>query len=683
MKKIIWILVALVVVVVAAALIVPFFIPVETYKEQIALQVRDKTGRDLAIDGPVRFSLLPSLELEVHDVTFSNAPGGRAPEMAKLSQLRIQLELLPLIRGEVEVGSFVLVDAVIHLEVDENGRPNWEFAAAPAAAPAPEAEKPAGKAPGAPGLADIRLGDVRLVNGTVSYFDARSGETLDLSGINMKVSLPDLDSPLEVDGEVVWNDEKVEMEVWAERPRQLVEGGTTAVNFRVGSKHVALEYEGSLSVGEPLEAAGAVELDVPSIRELAAWAGKPLEAEGSGFGPLSVKGKVGVEGKKYTFTGAKLALDTMTADGEFAVDLTSARPYVKARLDVDRIDVNTYMPPPAEAEEPAQPAPEAAPAPADWSDEPIDVSWLNAADADLSLSAGAILVQDMKIGRSALTVALKDGRMVVDLTELALYEGKATAHLVVDGSGEVPAVEKKFDLVGVQAEPLLRDAAGFDRLEGTANGNISISARGHSQREMVKALNGSGSIKFTDGAIKGINIAAMVRNVKSAFLDKGAREAQKTDFAELSGTFRIEKGVLRNDDLKLLNPLLRVNGAGTADMPKRTVNYRLEPKAVATIEGQEGEEDLRGITVPVIIEGPWHDLSYRPDLTGMLGEALKDPTKALEGAKEAVEGLKEGVTGGIGGMLEDVVKPEAPTTEAPADSPLPDPLEGMKRLFGK
>ena len=102
----------------------------------------------------------------------------------------------------------------------------------------------------------------------------------------------------------------------------------------------------------------------------------------------------------------------------------------------------------------------------------------------------------------------------------------------------------------------------MDRIEGTLNANMNVAMRGASQRAMISALGGNGKILFADGAIRGINIAAMVRNAASAFLDSSARENQKTDFAELSGTFNIVRGVLTNNDLALLSPLLRVGGKG-------------------------------------------------------------------------------------------------------------------------
>ncbi len=192
---------------------------------------------------------------------------------------------------------------------------------------------------------------------------------------------------------------------------------------------------------------------------------------------------------------------------------------------------------------------------------------------------------------------------------------------------------------------------------------------------MVQSLDGTGAIKFVDGAIRGINLAQMVRNVATAFTGSG--EAQKTDFAELSGTFKITKGILRNDDLLLLNPLLRVAGAGTADLPKRTVDYRVEPKVVGSIEGQGGDAAAKGLAVPVIAEGPWHDIKYRPDLAaavgGSLGEITKDPKGALEGAKDAGESLLKGLTGQGGDKA-----PEA----GGAQKEQPNPADALKKLFG-
>lgn len=129
----------------------------------------------------------------------------------------------------------------------------------------------------------------------------------------------------------------------------------------------------------------------------------------------------------------------------------------------------------------------------------------------------------------------------------------------------------------------------------------------------------------------------MIRNVASAFLDSDAKKTQKTDFAELGGTYVIRRGVLSKNDLSFKSPLLRLSGKGTVDMPKQRVNYRIEPKLVASAKGQGSSTSAPGISVSVIVSGPWNNISYKPDLAGAGGLA-KDPSKALDSLKKLILG---------------------------------------------
>ena len=131
----------------------------------------------------------------------------------------------------------------------------------------------------------------------------------------------------------------------------------------------------------------------------------------------------------------------------------------------------------------------------------------------------------------------------------------------------------------------------------------------------------------------------MVRNVGSAFLSAEANETRKTDFAELGGSFTIQNGILTNDDLQLQAPALRVNGSGTVDLPARSVDYRIEPKAAATLEGQEGNTDVAGVLVPVVVQGPFDDLSYKPDLGNLVDQAIKDPKALKENVKQQLDAV--------------------------------------------
>ncbi len=691
MKKVLIGIAVIVVVLIAAVFIVPFFIPVETYKEQIAGEVRAATGRDLAIRGDVRFSLLPSLALEANDVSFANAPGGTAKQMVTLAKLKVELRLMPLLSGEVEIASFVLVDPVINLEVDKSGRPNWAFAAAKApakAAPAgkptpPAAEAPAAKGEAAPGLAELRLGDVRLVNGTVRYDDAKSGQKVEISKINLTLSLPGLDRPFAADGRLTWNGKEIALRADVASPKDLLAGRTTKIGATVKSEVVEFDFRGDVTNATPLSAGGKVALDVPSIRRLAAWAAKPIEMRGTGLGPLKIAGDLALKGDRVSFSNATIAVDDIKAKGDFSLVTGRRVPYVSARLEVDRLDLNPYLGGPEAKGAPAPAGKKAAPATggqpaakqAGWSDEPIDVSALKAVDADLSLSVKAIVFEKIQVGRSAVKVALKGGRLLVDLTELALYDGKGKGRIVVDGRGKVMVLSQTFELTGVQAQPLLRDAAGFDRLLGTANAKFAVAGRGRSQRVIVSSLNGNGAVTFLNGAVKGINLPAMVRSVSLEALQKGFSGAQQTDFTELSGTFVIKNGILKNDDLTMKSPLLRVAGAGTSDLPNRYLKYRIEPKVVGTLKGQGAKTQKTGLVVPIIVKGPWDDLDWKPDLRAML---KLGPGGIAEKAKALKEGL---AAGGAKGVLQKLLPGAGTSGSESTGEQSQDPLKRLKSLL--
>lgn len=686
MKKLLIGVLVLVVVVIAAAVIVPFFIPLDTIKEQITTRAEDATGRKLTIAGDFELSILPRVKIKASDVTFANAPGAKQANMLELAELEVGLSLFPLISGEVELTSFVLVDPVINLEIDAKGRPNWQFEEKGKSDGGGDKGEKSGDGGGASkGLREISLGDVRLVNGTVRFSDAQAGTSQEIQSINAEINLPSLDQTLTVKGSLVWNGETIDLTAQVDDPRALMEGASTGVQAAIKAAPVSFDYKGTVTNAKPAAVSGDISLNVPSIRGLAAWAGKPIEAAGGGLGPLSIKGKLDMAGKSIAFKDAEISIDNMNAKGDFEVDISGRVPSIVASLEVDKLDLNTYLPP--ESDKPAA-APSGGGAPAagsasggksDWSDDPIDFSALNLVNADLSFVTGGITVQKIKVGRTALKMLLKGGKLSLDLSEMALYGGQGTGRITVDAGRN--AITQKLDLKGVQAAPLLTDAAGFDRVEGTANIVVDVKTRGASQRQLISALNGNGSIQFLDGAVRGINIGAMVRNISSAFLDASARETQKTDFAELAGTYTITNGIVKNDDLFLKSPLLRVDGKGTSDLPKRTVDYRVTPKVVASTKGQGGESQLGGLSVPVQITGPWDNLAFAPDLSGAIDELLKDPSKALEALKSAIPGTD----GSSGGSPLDALKKVLTGSSGSDDSSTStdNPIEGLKKLFGR
>jgi AsmA protein len=648
MRKLLIGLGALIVALIVLAFVVPLIIPATVYRDQVVTAVQGATGRQLHINGPVKLTILPNLAIEANDVALDNAPGGIAKEMATLSQLRVGVKLLPLLHGNVEISRFVLTDPVIHLEIGKDGHSNWEFGPAKATTK-PEHGVTVTATAQTDDLKELRLGEVKLVNGTIDYIDARTNQHFAASQIGVIVSLPGLDEKSSFDGSLTWNGKPIKLSLAVDRPRALIGSGSSKLDLSIASDLMNLAFEGTATGGTPAKLEGTLSVDAASVRGLATIAGSPPPIAGDGLGAFSLKGKLVSVGPSLTFSDIALTLDALKAGGSISIDGNGAVPKLKGALTVGMLDLNPYLSRPAKGPAPsatpgsqapaqlapAQPGPPAAPG--QWSDAPIDLATLKSVDADLTIAAAGLRYEKIEIGKSALAIALHGGKLTLSLNELELYGGNGKGQLVLDGSGAVPGLSLGFALAGIQAQPLLAAAIDFDKLTGTGQLTVDLASRGRSQRDLVGALSGKGGFGFTSGAIKGIDLAAMTRNVGQAFLQAATGESQQTNFAALDGSFTVAGGIIRNDDLTLKAPVLQVRGAGMIDLPHRSMDYRVEPD-VST--------GSRDISVPVVIRGPWDKLSYQPDVQGLL---TKNAGKLLQGV---IGGKNSNTTKSPGSLLQ-------------------------------
>jgi AsmA protein len=209
----------------------------------------------------------------------------------------------------------------------------------------------------------------------------------------------------------------------------------------------------------------------------------------------------------------------------------------------------------------------------------------------------------------------------------------------------VPKTAIKLKAKGVQAGRLFNDVLEKDFLEGALQAQFNLNMKGDDSGLIKKTLNGKGDLLFKDGAIKGIDLAGMIRNVQVAFgLAEKGQEKPRTDFSELHAPFTIKRGLVNAPNTTLTSPLLRILAKGKADLVKESLDFRVEPKFVATIKGQGDTKTRSGVTVPVLVTGSFSSPKFRPDLEAVLKQeiekSLPDLQKKLLDSKSTKEVLK-------------------------------------------
>ena len=283
-----------------------------------------------------------------------------------------------------------------------------------------------------------------------------------------------------------------------------------------------------------------------------------LDAPGALQAPLSARAEVRLNGAVVMINGLSGTLGDGAFNGWASID-TSSKPLVKLDLDFQRLELAVSAK--GAASQPPQGLQHA------WSNASIDLTGLNYVDAQMRVSAAELNIGDAHFAPAAIDGTLAGGVLKARFANLGAYGGQANGDVIVDASAATPNYTLRADLAGVRALPLLRSAADFDKLDGKLQAKSALRSMGNSQRAIMANLDGTVFAVFQDGAIRGLNVAQMIRSLTAGTLS-GWQESkeQTTDLSQLAASFRIEKGQATTSDLNLVGPLVRMTGAGTIDL---------------------------------------------------------------------------------------------------------------------
>ncbi len=642
MKKILIGLGVVVVIIIGVMVALPALVPLDRIKAEAVTAVKEATGRDLTFKD-LSVSVFPSLAVTVSDVSLSNPPGFATTPMVHLAQLDASLKVMPLLGGRLEVDRFILDSPTVALEVNAAGKNNWTFegtkaAAETAAAATPDAAKSSSKGDNL--LKDLLLEDIKITNGTFTLNDAKTKSTVQIQKIGLDIGMKGLDQPLKLNGTVTWQGREIQLNTTVDKPRAVLDAGTTKLSTDLAVQGLMkLTFAGQVNVSTTA-ADGTVDLSAPMLRDLLAWvSGAPVALPPNTFGPLALKGTVSGSPAKVAVSNVDLSLDQIKGKGDLSVALNQAVPDITAHLSTNVLDLNPYMASGGGAAGSGGGTGgggNAAPKSAGWSTDPIDLSGLKAVNAALTLNVDGLLVEKITVGKSALQVTLRNGVLTTNLSEMAFYQGQGRAKVVLNASQPKLGVDLDASLKGMAIEPFLKDMANFGNLTGTGAVEIKIAGTGSNQKQIVQTLNGHAALTFTNGAIKGIDLASMIQNVASAFGVTNS-QGQKTEFTKMGGTFTIVNGIATNKDFVLESPVIQANAAGTINLPDQTLNYRVTPQVVS---------GAGSLSVPVLVSGPWSNLTWAPDLAAIAAQQGK---RLLNDAlKGQIPGLGGGTSGGSG-----------------------------------
>ena len=621
-------------------------------RAEVERAVENGTGRDLTIAGDVGVSFWPVLGLRAEQATLANLEGGRAPAFITADEIDIGVELRPLLDRQVVVSRLVLQRPNIALEVNAEGRPNWILAPRrPEGQTPPHTTTPPPTTTPSPAPVDVaqtRLREIRIVDGEASFFDARRGVGWVVGDVDLTTAFAGMEEPMQVSGSVRYADKPVELELMMGRPGALTRGERMPLNIDVQSELLNMHFEGQ-TLAASGEIAGLVRASGPSLRQLAAWGGSPIQG-GVGLEAFAVSGRMEIAGGRYAFSNAGFALDLIRGRGDFVLSSLRNKPYLSGRLELFDFDLNPYLsgqaPPVAPVEQveiaaampdavqsapdaqiaAVEAAPRALDVQAEASETPINWSGLHILNADLELVTHAVLVQHMRLDNARLNLVLNDGYMAATLHNTSLYGGSGRGRFELDARQPSVRIVQDLAFTGLDAQRFLSDAINFGGIEGRAELSLNLVTQGTTQSELIAGVDGRTHLEVVSGTLHGVDLGGVATTIRNALRGELIAPEARTPFQGFSGTFAIADGVLASDNLSFNTTDLRIPGIGVIDLPQRRLDVRLAPRS-----------PRGGLVFPFAVRGPFNQFAYNSDLNDRAQREILARVRATQTASRAAQ----------------------------------------------
>ena len=674
--------------VIVAFLVLVLLVNPNDFKPLIKEQVEAQTGRQLTIDGDIEWRFFPTIGFSIGEVALSNPDGFATPDLVKFNNAVLDLNVRPLFQHEINIGLVTLDGASFTLHTLKNGVSNLdnigpEKVTDDTAEVIPtettgetvsvENTKPSTQ------LNDwkVTLEGIALTNAEVLIQDDKAGTKMYFSDINLSLSQF---SPGE------WA--KLSFNLKGDLGQQKVAlDGKTDLNIATTLDAASLkqtEFMASYSDASNkfkditftidqfsfdewanirLKAVGkANELQVSSNSTFVLYVPKALDVvqvkdfsstnnvKGKGIPNEDVTAVIGFNSSfdlnKSYLKIEKLALSAVETDfnGKMSVQLNDI-PKVRFTLRSSKIDVDALLATLPKSDE-------AKAAGTDKASSSNNTKTIPEKEVEPDLSAlktldvaGTIIIDQFKANNAKMqnvesVFSINRGVLTLSKFHSDLYSGGIDMTATLDARKTTPSYTVKQVIKGVKVAPLLTDVMGESLIEGTGNITLNVSGKSLKPTVLKQNLKGKASINFADGAVNGVNIPLLIRTTYAKIKGEkvnGSEESEKTDFSALSADFYLSKGNASTKNIKMVSPLLRIHGEGSAHYINETANMLIKTSIVGSLKGQGGKDinDLKDVTIPIRITGPWAKPKYKLEFDDVMQQkAKKEIDRGIEKLEE-------------------------------------------------
>ena len=643
LKILLYLVGAVVALVILAAVFLTLFFDPNDFRDRIAEETRNATGRELNIEGDLEVSFFPWLAIGMGKTTLGNAEGFGDEPFATFESARLSVRVLPLLLSqEVSVGTAELESLQLNLAVARDGRTNWDDLAEGGDAPVAETGADTGEAAG------LDIAGISVTNAALNYSDAQTGDTYRLTDINLESGRVAAGAAIPLSGRLSFEmqpadmagDVEIDTSVTFDPDAKLVTLGD--VDMSLVGVDISATVEPISYAAEP-EIVATIAVDAFSLKSLMQRLNiePPETVDPNALGKLILDARARVDANRIALTDVELVVDDTTLTGEMTMNLDESG-RIDFAFEADSINLDGYM----------APVPEETVVTEDTVPVEIPVDLIRTLNLSGTVKLAEANLTGMKFEQLSARLRAANGDMRLHPMSATLFDGTYSGDVRINASGNVPSLSVNETIAGVDLGALARAMFDTEQVTGKINGTFQLAGQGEDLAAIQTSLDGQLNFELVDGAYEGVDVWYELRRARALFKQEAPPEPvlpARTQFSNVTATGPVTDGIFRNDDLLAELPFMRLTGKGKVDLPAATIDYGLTARVLEKPEfaTDATEEELKEFTeavIPLRISGPLAAPSIKPDVEGMLKERVREELedkvldKLLGGKKKDKDG---------------------------------------------
>jgi uncharacterized protein involved in outer membrane biogenesis len=250
------------------------------HKSRIEAFVSKSIGRPFSIEGPLKLTLVPVLELSAERVRLGNMPGGSEPQMVEVGKVAVKVGFWSLISGPPDVHSIELHDTTVLLEQGPDGKGNWIMGPPEGEDPAEAEDEADEEDETAEAEVPLVIRSAQLHNVRIVYREAKKADrVLQLDDLGIT---PGREQLLALDGQGKVDVYPLVLKGEAGPLKSLLSATDMRAHLQVTLGKLAMDINGVVGKLEPLDGADlTLKIEHPELGSMLRKLEFPIVAEGS------------------------------------------------------------------------------------------------------------------------------------------------------------------------------------------------------------------------------------------------------------------------------------------------------------------------------------------------------------------------------------------------------------------